>query len=188
MQVGISIIKEEHRAIAAVIHGLNFFLQEIMQGKLQPDFTLFRAIFQYMQEFLHQLHHPKEEQYLFMAVSKRTHDADAIIAQLKHDHELERMGLKTIEAALDKYEKYGASTFDEFHHIVTVYTERAFKHIHLEEDQLLPIAQRVLTAEDWKEINNAFHSNKDPLIDPETQHHFREMFSKIINMAPSMLG
>lgn len=73
MQVGISIIKEEHRAIAAVIHGLNFF-QEIMQGKLQPDFTLFRAIFQYMQEFLHQLH-DEEEQYLFMAVSKRTHDA-----------------------------------------------------------------------------------------------------------------
>ncbi|TAK49488.1 MAG: hypothetical protein EPO23_03895 [Xanthobacteraceae bacterium] len=188
MQIGISIIKEEHRAVAAVIHGLNFYLQEITQGKLQPDFPLFRAIFQYIQEFPHQLHHPKEEAYLFKAVRARTHDADTLIARLERDHADERIGVKTIEAALDKYEKYGASAFDEFHQIVTLYAQRAFKHIHMEEEELIPIARRVLTSEDWKTINAAFHDNKDPLIDPDTRHHFREMFARIISMAPNMLG
>ena len=188
MQIGLSIIKEEHRAIAVVIHGLNFYLKEIMQGKLQPDFPLFHAIFQYMQEFPHQLHHPKEEKYLFAKVRARTREADAVLAQLEHDHEMERTGVKTIQDALDKYEKYGASAFDEFQHIVAVYTDRAFKHIHVEEEELFPIALRALSEDDWKAINDAFRNNKDPLIDNETKHHFREMFSNIISMAPSMLG
>ena len=43
------------------------------------------------------------------------------------------------------------------------YVAFQFRHIQLEEEQVLPKAEAVLTAMDWERIDNAFARNSDPM-------------------------
>ena len=61
----LEIIREEHRTLAAVLHGLKFMVQEIRSGQAPADFDLFRAMVYYIDAYPERLHHPKEEQFLF---------------------------------------------------------------------------------------------------------------------------
>jgi hypothetical protein len=57
-----------------------------------------------------------------------------------------------------------------------------------EEDVVLPLAERVLLDEDWKEIDAAFEGNKDPLIGKVVQEDLDKLFSHIVNIAPPPIG
>jgi hemerythrin-like domain-containing protein len=45
---------------------------------------------------------------------------------------------------------------------VNDYVEFSSSHRRVEEDLILPAAQRFLTKEDWDEVNAAFGANRDP--------------------------
>ena len=47
--------------------------------------------------------------------------------------------------------------------MVEDYAALEWAHMRAEEDQLLPIAERALSAEDWEAINLAFRENDNPL-------------------------
>lgn len=188
MHTGLAIIKEEHRALAAVIHGLSFLVAEIDKGRLQPDFDLLRAITRYITEFPDRLHHPKEELYLFKAVRQRTDEAEAVIRQLEGDHQRQLGELTGLQTALADYEREGAAAFPAFARSARHYTESTFRHMAAEEGVLIPIAMRTLTEDDWGAIDAAFKANNDPLIGGGDQQEFRALFTRIMNLAPAPLG
>ena len=57
-----------------------------------------------------------------------------------------------------------------------------------EEDLALPMAEKALTAEDWQAIDAAFQSNDDPIAGVQTAREFRELFKRIVNLAPPPIG
>jgi hemerythrin-like domain-containing protein len=63
-----------------------------------------------------------------------------------------------------------------------------FEHMTLEEKQVLPLAERVLTAQDWAELDAAFAANRDPLTGHEPEDEYRALFSRIVNALPAPLG
>ena len=52
-----------------------------------------------------------------------------------------------------------------------------------EEGVILPGAEKYLTPEDWSEIDAAFSTNNDPRFDAGTDMQYRQLFSKIVNLA-----
>ena len=48
-----------------------------------------------------------------------------------------------------------------------------------EEDTLIPLARRHLTAQDWEEINAAFTGHSDPLFGATIHDEYEDMFRKI---------
>ena len=56
-----------------------------------------------------------------------------------------------------------------------------------EEQELLPLAERHLTPEDWKAIDAAFTANRDPIAGVE-ERDFEKLFSRIANLAPAPVG
>lgn len=188
MQTGLAIIKEEHRALAAVIHGLSYLVAEEEKGRMTPNFPLFRAIIHYITEFPDRLHHPKEEHYLFKAVRARSDTAEPILAQLEADHARQAAELKELEAALDAFERDGAPSFAAFADSARHYAESSFRHMAAEEGVLIPLALRVLTPEDWQAIDSAFQANNDPMAGDRGQDEFRALFTRIMDLAPPPLG
>ena len=43
------------------------------------------------------------------------------------------------------------------------YTDTFLAHMRIEENEVLPLAQRVLSEDDWRELDAAFATNRDPL-------------------------
>ena len=54
--------------------------------------------------------------------------------------------------------------------------------------QVLPLAEKLLTAQDWAELDAAFAANRDPLTGHEPDDAYRPLFTKILSEAPAPVG
>jgi hemerythrin-like domain-containing protein len=61
-------------------------------------------------------------------------------------------------------------------------------HIRAEEQQLLPIAERVLSEADWAEINAAFRDNDNPQVGVRYRQEGERLYRRILELAPVPLG
>lgn len=188
MHRGLAIIKEEHRALAAVLHGLSFLVAEISKGKMQPDLPLLRAIMAYIEGFPERLHHPKEDQYLFTALRRRTHEAEAILVELEEEHRQGPEQVAIVNRALDRLQAEGMRAFADFAAVANAYVDANFRHMATEEGKILPLCMRVLTDEDWQAIDTSFAANDDPMTGAPARAEFRELFTRILSLAPAPLG
>jgi len=57
-----------------------------------------------------------------------------------------------------------------------------------EEKEVLPLAEKYLTPEDWELIDAAFAGHTDPLIGTEIAAEFDGLFKKIVSIAPEPIG
>jgi hypothetical protein len=58
----------------------------------------------------------------------------------------------------------------------------------LEERQVIPLAEKALSAQDWIELDEAFTANRDPLTGCEPDDDYRALFTRIVNALPAPLG
>jgi hemerythrin-like domain-containing protein len=188
MKTALNIIRSEHRALAAVIHGLQYLVEQVHKGGPAPDLKVFRAMLHYIDTFPERLHHPKEDRYLFAKILLRYPEGSSIIAGLEAQHVHGARLIRELERALLAWEEEGAPAFPNFAHRVREFSEFHWKHMREEEDVVLPLAERVLLDEDWKEIDAAFEGNKDPLIGKVVQEDLDKLFSHIVNIAPPPIG
>lgn len=183
----IGIIQDEHRAITAVIEGLRHVLAEVRAGRMAADHALLGAMFHYIESFPEKLHHPKEDDFLFARLRERRPDAALLLDGLEHEHEVGRERFAALKA---KWEAYRADpkALDVFADAVETYAHFHWKHMRKEEDEVLPMASRSLTAGDWEAIDAAFLSNSDPVVGVPASKEFRELFRKIVAIAPPPWG
>ena len=186
MNTAINIIRSEHRALAAVLSGLSAFVDGIASGKFEPDFTLMAAMIEYVTEVPEKVHHPKEDDYLFPALRKRSVDAAAIIDDLQGEHDIGPAKLAALLAALDNYRTAGATGLPAFRESVKDYVDFQWRHMSKEERHVLPLAREVLTAEDWAAIDAAFTANDNPWEGPAGV--YKQLFTRIVSIAPDPIG
>ena len=184
----LSIIHDEHRSLAAVVHGLRYLVRNSQTKNAPPDFRVLWAMIYYLDEFSEKLHHPKENSYLFARLRQRTQEADKVLAELEQQHSAGTQHVRELELALGQYEAGVADGLDKFSGAVEKLGNEILKHMALEESILIPMARKYLTAEDWVEIGAAFSENGDPRFDAETDQECRDLFSRIVNLAPPPIG
>jgi hemerythrin-like domain-containing protein len=183
----ITIIRDEHRALASVMKGLEYLMDQFRQGLLEPDFVLLRALLQYIEHYPDKLHHPKEDGYLFPALRERDASAAAALDQLEAQHREGPAVIAGVREALDRFEA-DRSTLPALAAAVTGYAEFQWAHMRLEEEQILPLAEKVLLPADWQRIDAAFIANDDPLVGTGQQQMFRELFRRVVNLMPAPMG
>lgn len=184
----LSIIHDEHRSLAAVVHGLRYLVRESQTRNTKPDFKILWAMISYLDEFPEKLHHPKENAYLFARLRQRTHDADTVLDVLERQHSAGARHVRDLELALGHYEAGISDGLEKFSEAVEKFANEILKHMAFEESILIPMARKHLTAEDWVEIGAAFSENGDPRFDAEADHECRDLFSRIVNLAPPPIG
>ncbi|MDP2824074.1 MAG: hemerythrin domain-containing protein [Sulfuritalea sp.] len=184
----LAIIHDEHRSLAAVVHGLQYLVREMRERQAKPDFRLLWAMIFYLDEFPEKLHHPKENAYLFARLRERTHEADTAIAQLEQQHIVGGGHVRDLELALGHFEAGSPDGLEKFSAAVGKFADEIIEHMAFEESTLIPLARKHLTAEDWVEIGAAFSENGDPRFDAEADHECRDLFTRIVNLAPPPIG
>jgi len=184
----IDIILDEHRSLAAVLHGLRHLVREMRERNKAPDFRLLGAMLYYLDAFSEKLHNPKESTYLFARLRQRTREADEVIALLEKQHaESSQLG-RDLEHALARLEAGMPDGITLFSTAVDRLMEEAWPHMATEEKVLIPLARKHLLPEDWAEIARAFGDNGDPRFGAAPDHEFRDLFSRIVNLAPPPIG
>lgn len=184
----LAIIHDEHRSLGAVLHGLRFLVRDMQEKGAPPDFKLLWAMIYYMDAFSERLHNPREDAYLFARLKERTHAADEIIATLEQQHAESAIHLRQLEQALGQLEAGMPGSLAAFAQAAEKHIEEAWQHMNLEEKVVVPLAKKHLTTEDWIGIAEAFGENGDPRFGAKPDHEFRDLFTRIVNLAPPPIG
>jgi hemerythrin-like domain-containing protein len=181
----VATIRTEHRSLSAVLWSLNYLAQD---AATEPDFELLSLMIEYIELFPERLHHPKEDQHLFTALRMRSADAQPILEELGAEHTRGARMIDDLRYALTRYRAAGAGGRPEFAAAVRAYAEFHWNHMRKEEEQLLPLAERVLTPDDWRAVDAAFSETSDPLLGPEARTALRGLFQTILELAPPPVG
>jgi hemerythrin-like domain-containing protein len=184
----LEIIRTEHRSLASVIHGLQYLARHIRDQGAAPDYGLLRLIVDYIERFHERFHHPKEDEYLFKAIRTRTREGDAVLAELEAQHAEGDGWLRNLRDAVNHLQASGGKDSVAFAKAVDLYADFHWKHMRMEEDEVMPLAQRVLSAEDWNDIDAAFTANDDPLFGKVPREEFAALFKLIVSQAPAPIG
>lgn len=183
----IQIIKDEHLAISAVLYSLRYLVKEMRKGSA-PNFPLLKAILDYIVSYPDRWHHPKEDKYLFAAVRRRTREADKLIERLEREHSLGYPMVEELKRDLIAFQNGDPKARERFYATADRYAELEWEHLHTEEEVFMPIAERVLTAEDWAEIHTAFRENDNPLFGIKPKEEAESLYQKILSLAPAPMG
>jgi hemerythrin-like domain-containing protein len=184
----IGIILAEHRSLAAVIHGLIYLVREIRERGATPDFALLGAMIYYIDAFPERYHHPKEDRYLFRLLRARCPEAAATLDDLSREHAEGEQRIRALEQALSRYQHGGAAEFPPFAREVERYAAMHWQHMHREESEVLPLAEKHLTPGDWEAIDAAFAGNTDPLFGATKDAGWEALFRRIVHLAPPPIG
>jgi hemerythrin-like domain-containing protein len=157
MQDAISIIKDEHISISSVLKGLVTHVEDALDAKRDFDPFLVSAMLDYIETVPERVHHPKEDQYLFRLLRKRTDKANEALDQLEEEHQKSKVLLNDMRVALAQCKKDG--DLKNFFEAMNSYSRFHFAHMRKEEKDVFPLAVEYLTAEDWHEIHEAFRLN-----------------------------
>jgi hemerythrin-like domain-containing protein len=188
MTATLQVIRQEHAALAAVLRSLQLLLAAYRRHGTAPDFGLVRAMLLYVDEYPEKLHHVSEARMLFPALRARSGEAAAALDRLDAEHERGEAAIRALEHDLLAWEVLGESRRATFEHSLARYVEFYLAHMALEETEVLPLAQRVLTAEDWSAVDAAFLAHRDPLTGHAPADEFRPVFDRIVRALPAPIG
>ncbi|MEO8485979.1 MAG: hemerythrin domain-containing protein [Betaproteobacteria bacterium] len=184
----LSIIRDEHRALAAVLQGLGYLVEQIRERGAAPDFAVLSAMIYYIDAFPERFHHPKEDRYLFALLRSRCPAAGGLIDHLQADHVEGAQKIRALEQWLTRYREGGATEFPAFAAALDGYVGFELEHIRREERELLPLAREHLTADDWSRVDSAFSGTTDPLLGVAPGEHWERLFRRIATIAPAPIG
>jgi len=184
----IRIIRDEHRAIAAILHGMLFLVRKIRDRGATPDFNLFGAMIYYIDAFPERFHHPKEDRYLFHVLRVRHPDSVSLLDRLEEEHRTGAYKIRALEQALARYQHGGVSEFPDFAKAVEDYAAFHWNHMRAEEDEVLPLAEKHLSAADWEGVDTAFLGHVDPMHGAGAEGEYQALFTRIVNLAPPPIG
>ena len=143
----------------------------------------------YIDEFPERLHHPKETELLFPRVAAAAPEVGVAIARLDRDHEYTEKAVRDIQHLLMAWEYMGESRRQAFVDGFTRYVNLYLAHMQLEEQEVLPAAEKHLTEADWKLLDAEFEKNCDPLTGKyKPDPAYEALFTRIVMNAPAPIG
>ena len=189
----LNVILHEHRALSAMLRSILLLLGDHRRRGTLPDFGALRAMLFYVDEFPEKLHHPKESELLFPKLRGHSAQSDAVLDRLDRDHARGEHAIRELEHALLGFEMMGETDQHEprratFETAMHLYVRFYLEHMHIEEAQVLPLAEAMLVATDWAELDDAFLANRDPLAGHDAVAAYRPLFTKIIGALPADSG
>ena len=178
-------ITDEHRNLWQLGHAISDLADEIESGGT-IDTPFFDAVFTYIDEYSNRSHNPREDALLFGLLRERDPSLGALIDELAQEHldgspQIVRLRAALVEAASPG----GQGAFvEELRQLVADIRS----HIGKEEGKLLPRAYKVLTDQDIASLDALMQNEDDPRFGKKVQAEFRELFHRVVNLAPESVG
>jgi hemerythrin-like domain-containing protein len=189
----VRIIRDEHGALSAVLRSIGLLLTECRRHAITPDFQVLRAMLFYIDEFPEKVHHTKESALLFPLLRQRSSALAAVLDRLDRDHETSHRAVLDLEHDVLALEMMSEAAdakarLADFEARMHAYIASYLDHMRVEEVEVLPLAESVLTAADWSALDEAFLQNRDPLTHRPGDDSFRPLFKRILMTLPAPLG
>ncbi len=111
------------------------------------------------------------ELYVLPAVRSATSEADSLLADIETMTSMGRIILRNVRTNLRRVASQGSVGVNDFFDSLESYCQNLMKRLTTEELHILPLAQRVISSDEWFDIAAKFISH-------ESEKHPRKMFDQ----------
>lgn len=177
----LSIIRDDHRRLTALIRSMQYLARDAVDRGVELDYQLLTMILDYIDAFPNRFHHPREDEYLFKTLRSRSAEANQVLDELEAEHARNGELIHNLRDLVSRARVGGAAAVETFAAAVAAYADFQWRHLRKEEDVVIPLAERTVTAADWQTIHDAFEASDTALLGAE---EFRRLFQLIMKFAP----
>ena len=182
-------IRDEHASLAAMLQSMRLMVEKGPSDDHRQFFNVLRAMLFYIDEFPERLHHPKESNLLFPKVVKLAPKTMGAVDKLERDHMRSEKAARDLQHMLLAWELLGPGRRAAFEEAMGQYIDAYLEHMNLEENVILPEAERCFSEDDWRLLDAAFAENADPLTGQyRPTEAYERLFTLIVTRAPSPIG
>jgi hemerythrin-like domain-containing protein len=164
--VTISVEQKKTRSLLSVLQQQ---VQRHAQESKPDDRGCFDSILYQLVQFNEACHWRNVERYVIPALRKVSTDADALIAELEDLSNKAENILRSVRGRTWQAFEQGVEGIGELYGSLELYCQNLYRRLAKEEEELLPIAQRVIPSEEWFDIAAQFishdaeiHAHKSP--------------------------
>jgi len=144
-----------------------------------PDYDLVSNILDYCLNYPDLCHHPKEN-LIFEKMKDRDTDAIGPIGDLEKEHEKLAALTWRFSTAVSNILEDEQLPREWFMDLANDFLSHSRNHMQMEEVLFFPAARKVLTNEDWAELEASIETVQDPLFGEERQEKYTSLFEEII--------
>lgn len=189
------IIRDEHASLAAMLQSLSMMVHKGPCEDPRTYFDVVRAMLFYIDEVPEKQHHPIESRLLFPRVVALAPEVGEVVARLDREHEQGEAAIRSLQHDLLAWELLGESRRAQFEGRVLQYVAFYGEHMRLEEEVVLPAAERCFGEAEWAAMDEVFARNHDPLgrllsgagVNALASEYVG-LFSRIVRLAPPPVG
>lgn len=168
---------EEHQYFQRLLGMLRHEVDRFALGEV-PNYDLMLDIIDYLRDYSDQVHHPREDA-VFHRLAQHCPDRNLPLARLRQEHRIiahtgEQLRTMLQEAAAD-----AMVSRSEVEVAAATYLVYYGNHMQREEEDIMPLARKVLTEADWQDARDVVPHAADPLLGPDPQARFRSLRRRI---------
>ncbi len=178
MSATLDVLRDEHRKMAKLLTILNREVRSFNDNKA-VDFELVDSILEYSLNFPDACHHPKED-VVYRRLCELDSEAAKAVGNLAEEHEELHQLTKRFAIAVENVLKDQTLPRDWFTEIAEDYLRFLRRHMQMEEVVFFPAAQRALSDEDWKAVDDEVFNKTDLLFDDQTDERFEALRKAIM--------
>lgn len=141
----------------------------------RPNYELMYDIVSYLRDYGDEFHHPRED-VAFERLMKRLPGMEIPLGRLAQEHRVIKQAGETLLRHIDAVLGGAIVPRGELEMTAATYLVYYGNHLAKEEEDVLPLAAKLLTPEDWDAVKNALAG--DPLIVVDAQR-YRELRRRI---------
>ena len=189
MNQSVILMEEDHANINRALGVIRNICLQLMQGGEVPDED-FREIIQFVREYADKHHHGKEEKFLFPVMVKKLGPVgDKLVTNgMLVEHDLGRADVLSLETALNEYKKNPRLELKlDILSYAMAYAHLLQLHIEKENSVVYPFAERGLSEEDFKDINEKSQAFEDEQTAKGVQKHYLDILEKLEKKYPTSI-
>lgn len=165
----------EHENILRTLNLLEMQFLDLCRGRT-PDYSIMRSIIVYIQEYPEQAHHPLEDEIYSILLDRL--DEVKLIQELITNHTELEVVTRKLRESLESLNSDNIS-MDELKQQLRIFLISQRQHIYIEEIQVYPLVQSVLTKKDWKQIQSIVPLLDDPVFGERTRSDYELLYHEI---------
>lgn len=169
--------REEHRYFKRMLDLLRREMDVFATGDT-PNYPLMLDILEYLRDWADQFHHPREDE-VFRRLVRICPDRELPVARLRQEHRVIAHAGETLRRLLEEAAADAMVPRAEIEVASATYLVYYGNHIETEEEDLIPLAERMLSADDWAAAKAAAPATADPLRDAQQGARFGELRRRI---------
>jgi len=167
-------LQRDHKNLERLMELLETQLDAFSEGR-ESNFDLKSELLEYLETYAQLVHHPTED-LIFAAARPLLPEMQAIFDKLAGQHRDLVMLTRKFRNALEGIMQGAVQTREEVSIEGREYIALQRVHLHLEDTEVFPSIDQVLTAKEWKKIEKKLPEGDDPVFGKRDSRRFSVLY------------